>query len=475
MIPEPLKAAVKAQPILLMIGLAFIVDTGMAAINGYDRAGGGFGPRALLYAMVFIAIAVFGSWLPVRFRDMKATDLGSGCNKALVGLLALLCFAMTQSSGWAVMGVTLADGQVKRDIRATSRETIQQKLAAARAEFSAIGVTQPIAALEALERLECSRTSKRYPDGVGPKCTEWRTKLAAAKRKIALESEIAHLMEALRRAPKVAGGDPGIANWHGFIAGVANFIGGDEGAPVEVSAETANNVRSILLVFLVGFMANFGFALVLPRGPVQMAMHAGAPMPPAGPAEIVDERAKAFEEAYRQPVERVSARHFGGAPGRTVAGADGQFSPHAPITVNVGGVASQPEATHQADSKTPGPGQPGGQEAAAGVAQPAAPSPATKPSPVSDKPVRRDHARRQADQLRTFKVACLAEDADAVIEGDELYARYRSWAGGREMSRAAFYALIADIAGIEREDAGDVVQFRGVTLRDAPQIAAVGA
>ncbi len=273
---HPLKAAM----ILCLVAL-FVVDTGMSVLNGYRRAGGDFQLTAFGFAAIMFAVAGLATYMPV------AAKRETGWRKLGFWLVSLPLFLITQSNGWAVMGVTLADGHIKREVKATSRNVTADTLAKKRIELDKIGTVRPVATIAAERALECKRTSRRYPDGKGPKCTKLIAEEETAKRARTLEDDIKNETANLQAAPKVAGGNIDIAVLQALVNATAERW---KGAPLtdaeKFTHEDTYFAFSILLVAVIGFFANFGPAMLLPApqagdAPFEMPMPAPYAFDPA--------------------------------------------------------------------------------------------------------------------------------------------------------------------------------------------------
>lgn len=230
----------------------------MNMLQGYRRAGGDFQPAAFGYAAIMLMIAVIATWCATEWRQSR------GAKAVGLGLLCVPLFLVCQANGWAVMGVTMADGQVKREVAATGRGVIAEKLERKRDERKDIKVARALGAIEAELNLELRRTSKQWPNGDGPAAMKLRAELANAKKADALDAEIADLAVKLGKAPAVASGAVDVAVMMALSDMVRGALRG-EAVPAD-ERTTAGGVAfwmSVLLVFLIGFFATFGPALAL--------------------------------------------------------------------------------------------------------------------------------------------------------------------------------------------------------------------
>jgi hypothetical protein len=243
---------------LAAVAILFVADTGMSIVGGYRKAGGDMQPAAFGYALIMLALAMLASWAPWQAeRERGAARLG-------LWVLSMPLFLLMQANGWAVMGVTMADGAVKRDTAATSRTLIDEKLGRLRAEAAKIGTQRPVAEVKPLEAREC-KLAPRGVDPVQEKCTKLRAELGKAERLVEIDREIAEAAQALGKAPKVAGGG---ADRVVLIALVDGVRGWWRGEPLtDEQRSTAADIDrgwSIFIVAVVGFFAVFGPAIVLP-------------------------------------------------------------------------------------------------------------------------------------------------------------------------------------------------------------------
>lgn len=246
---------------LTACAVLFSVEQGMNAINGYRRAGGDLQLTAIGYAVIMLAIGVCAAWCPwAALRAQRGKALG-------LWLLMLPMFLICQSNGWAVMGVTLADGQVKRNTAATGREVLEAELKLKRQEREMIGVTRAMGAIDAELNLEMRRTSKQFPDGDGPAAMRLKAEKATAEKAASLDKQIAALPAAIGNAPQVAGGAVDTAVVMAVGDRVRSWWRAEALSEAErLTGADVNFGFSILLVFVIGFFATFGPALILGRG-----------------------------------------------------------------------------------------------------------------------------------------------------------------------------------------------------------------
>jgi hypothetical protein len=177
-------------------------------------------------------------------------------------VLCQLCIG--QMAGWQTLGLTLDRGAEYLAAQAASRGVDKDALQAKRDELKAIGIVRPIEAIKADEKLECSRTSARYRDGVGPECTRLRAELASAKRARALEGEVAELAVKMASGSGVGHANAGTAVPEALASGIGSFI---TGHPVKVTGE---DILFALHVFLVAVLEYVGILGKWLFGPVRI-------------------------------------------------------------------------------------------------------------------------------------------------------------------------------------------------------------
>jgi hypothetical protein len=504
-----LKAELRDKPILYFVLGCFVFETGMNAIFGYRQAGGGFSPAALLYGFIFICLAVLGAWACVELFAVKGDGGAANWRRFAYAVPFIGCLAVSQFSGWGVLGVTLADGGAKREVAATKSALAGETLAQLRAERAAIGVPRTIDAINAELNLELRKTSRQYPDGDGPKAMRLKAELATAERAHALDQEIQTAMKDLETAPAVAGGNPEFSVVQGWTGA----------APADV-----RKWFSVFLVALVGFFANFGFALAgvgQDRGPDRKTAAflerfdlGPKALPGGGSAQtLYDELVERFgrdaveahlpglavradapsgseawaSEARQQyarippPPEEVPTyqpKPLGGHPPpfppsidvRTPAAAPVQHGAPIAIHNHFAGGAPQPHAVGQAPASPPPPIErdagsvPGTERHAAGRSSQGA-APRQLPPLLTGPPVDRSTANRRQDHLMTFRQARLEVCPGALVSADDMYACYAAWAGERRMSQAAFNVLLSELADVPQETVAGHLHFYDFAIR----------
>ena len=507
------------QSVIWVWLLFWTMEAGMNARFGWRLVGGGV--AGLPMGALLFGVAVWGAYLPMRCRDVPRTDPHRKRRRLVLGLLAALCFAVSQASGWANLGTMLADGATARNTKATEQATAADDVERLRKEQS--GMTPPKRTVEAIEAalsLEKRRTSKAYPDGDGPAALALKQELANAKRYHALPGLIQAATERLEDAPQVAGGRPELDVLKRIFVGA-----GDKEIAFWIPP---------LLTFLIGIVATFGPVLIglripgtraasaaaapaghLPSGDIFDGFRGGNPFDPHGRAP----ESYAFRVApgdtpagSRPPVAWQSrgnnafAQEGGGTPSHHASGtapsgrlpwgqSEGatniagppvshvqpqpQASPaaasNAPITINVGGATS-----NGAPGSSPGVAATVGVPGRRMVRRPAneglpavsaSHAPAVSPA-AAERPVDRDRLNTVIDQLVTFAAAELVSDDGALVPFADMVERYRHWAQGRGIDPAAFAIMFPAATGIALIDIAGVQHFAGARLRQ--QLKVVG-
>jgi hypothetical protein len=459
------------KPILWAMLACFALELAMNSIVGYRRAGGGFSASAVLYGLVFMMLAFIAAWTCVQTFAVKGNDALAWVKRLAFGLPFIACFIVSQVSGWSVMGVTLADGSLKREIAATAGDVARETLDARRAERKAIGVPRPIDAIRAELDLELRKTSKRYPNGDGPAALVLKSELAKAERAAVLDGEITQSLAAVEARPAVAGGSQD-------VAALQRIFGGE--------AKDLHFWWSVGLVAVIGFFANFGFALAgvgqgrigdRSESPLDEDLLGEAFLPP-------QYRTRALMAPNRIPQERsgtareASSTQWEGGPQGAVLGVQpaAPHHPHAlhqhgaPINIHLG-LPAGPSAgmTPPAGDPPPSP-RPSPVEfstSAPGGRLPGGESPgASTKSEAPGAPVDRSQARNTLDQLLRFKAACLEEAAGGMVSAEDMVARYRAWAGAR-----AFLTVFGELTGTAEQVVAGKLHFHCVVLREGAHLA----
>lgn len=122
-------------------------------------------------------------------------------------LVALACLSISIPAHIGFIGMLRADTAAMREAQADQGSAAQQQLAQALAEQKRLGTQRPVDAVAAERKLECSRVSKAYPNGEGPRCTALKSEEAAAQRAVELAALIPTLQGQRVATGGVAQGD----------------------------------------------------------------------------------------------------------------------------------------------------------------------------------------------------------------------------------------------------------------------------
>jgi hypothetical protein len=244
------------HPVLFGVYLVWAITAGMNAMMGHTIGGGGIGGLAL--GAVFVAIAYLGAYAA------DAQQSHTGTVRVCMWIMVACQLCIGQMAGWQTLGLTLDRGAERLAAQAASRGVDKDALKAKRDELKQIGIVRPIEAIKADEKLECSRTSARYRDGVGPECTKLRAELASAKRARALEGEVADLAAKMESGSGVGHANAGTAVPEVLASHVGSFVAG---RPVKVTGE---DVLFALHVFLVAVLEYVGILGKWLFGPVRI-------------------------------------------------------------------------------------------------------------------------------------------------------------------------------------------------------------
>lgn len=237
----------RTHPILIFVDAVWVINACMNFAMGQVIGGGGL--WGLLIGSVFVCVAALGAYAAAA----QATAFGVVRTGLWVLVVGQLCLG--QVAGWQSLGLTLDRGATQLKDKATTRDTRETSLKSKRTELEKIGIVRPVAAVEADMTLECEKKSRVYRDGVGPKCTGFRTELATAKRARDLEKEIEGLTGKLAAGPAVSAANAGTAVPEALASWVATAA---VGKPVVVSSEDILFGLQVFLVALLEFVATLG-------------------------------------------------------------------------------------------------------------------------------------------------------------------------------------------------------------------------
>lgn len=440
----------------------FALETGINALFGY-RIG------SFPLALGSVAVAVFGAISAIYFRDARGDDLVAWAKRFGFAVSFLGCLAYSQWAGWSVMSTQLADGTIRNQMAADTGEVARERLTALREERKKIGTTRSVAAVQADVTLECEKKSKAYPDGIGPKCTGFRVEIEQAKRAAAIDAELPKAVTKASSAPLIAGGDTHIK----FVA-----------ERFDLEPATVRNVFVMFFVALMGFIANFGPAMLgiggspggppnagsLPRGGYGGGGGGGTPLRPFDSADSMRETLQAMlglppapamlalpapggGSAYGSPINIhfTPASAEGGVQRPQIAANDTVAAPNGVVSASVRQAAKAPPRDDIAAIDADAP-------------------------PADRSRITRDLApeeREAADVILKFRAACIVDSPGGIVDAEALYRRYAAWAGNRALSTAAFRSLLAAATGLDASDIGGLPHYRGVALRVGRKLEAV--
>lgn len=426
-----LVASIRTNKMLLVPAVALAVVLVMNARTGYMLTGG-----SLAFAAVFVAVGVATARAAAVAFSMPDW---SPRKVAMIGWL-IVGLAADQYCGWMTAGVMFGDGAAARQTQSDNLNTLREQLTAKRDERKALGTPRAIDAIKAELQLECSITSPRYKDGVGPRCTKLKSDLAGAERAAKLDAEIGPLMTQIEGRRQVAAGHAEYTVPLRLSAMVGAGLGPDD---IRFWVE-------MMLIAILGFLANIGWWLFDDRRPASA---------PAGGSSS----GGSSPDDWGPRLLTGPDRHADTAP-HSSAPALSSWSRPAPATAPVplvpapsAGVA----APLDPDRRVPAP---------AVVAALPGPSTAAAAAPVD-----RGAVNASLDKLLTFKAARLepcAPDARP-LPLSWAYREYMSWARGRGVSGAAFRELMV-ASGSTLASLNGVEHLVGVQLRQ-DATAAMGA
>lgn len=445
------------------VGIVWFV---LWSVNAYLNARTGWetGDSSLAMAAAFFAVAVLGAIAAAHLPSSRSTQ------RAGLVVIVGLQLALGQYSGWQTIGLTLSRGAGALDHKAVSRNALSDKIKRLRSEREAIGSVRPVATIEAAAALECKTTSRRYPDGVGPKCTELRQELGLATRARAIETDLPKLIAQQGGGETLTDADAP----YKVAQSLLEFVSG--------TAATSDDVRywfAIFITLALEFMATLGPPLFgiggMRQAPVPYVPFDPAALPPVPGALPAPPFLQQLPRPHYQPPGGGAPQggtydpHGGGTPGTHSASAHG-----APITINLTpGAAGVPASATVDASRSVS--HAAATQAAARLPKPRAPRLDVGAQPAQDPPVDRKMVQEAIDGLLAFRAACVAEAAGGLVSAADLYRRYVAWRGHRALAEAAFHSLFSEMTGVLSDDIAGVRHYRDVALRaNDPQLRVAG-
>lgn len=439
-------SAIKAHPILAVFLFMWGVEAWWNARYGYQRGDG-----SLTYAGLLLGIALTGLWLGVKFNSIDDADpRRKWAKKAGVALPIVFCISLSQLTGWAAMGWTLADGGAKRETASKDRARLVSALDRYEAERAKIGVTRAVKAIEAEKAKECVTPTPR--NGDGPNCKRLKMELATAERAIALDGLIVETAKELKGVKQVgaAGADNSV---------LRRFTGLDD---AEITFW-----MTIVLVAAVGIFGTLGPALVgLGLPPAAPPQAGAAPQPQLPPPAGVQRPWSHLDEWPQVPQHAAPPVQQTIIPPANVSGA--------PINIHFGAAAGGTSAApEQVVARSPLSPRPKVQPVGATRAEPQRRLRGDRTA--AQVPVKRDRINQLCDELMAFKAACLVTSAAGMTPVDDVWHRYQAWAGGGAMAKAAFDTMFGEICGVQRVEFGGAQHWDGVEIAAHQPQAVVGA
>lgn len=259
------------------VGALFVLEVFSNGAFGYRVAG-----VPLLGALV--ALAVMGAWCGMKLKRFEYAGILSGVQALVMSAVFVGSFAVSQVSGWAVFSQLFADGAISANASAGAYETASRELKRLQGLQDKVGLTRPTAQIEADINRQRAIVIRATGKSVGEQtkdCTveiAWAPKacgeigklkaeLAAAQEAERLPDKIAAQQVAVSKAPKQAGADAKFK--------VASWL-------FDADADTLQRGFVLAFVLLMGFVANFGPALLLSARPAvpQPPRYAYQPMLP---------------------------------------------------------------------------------------------------------------------------------------------------------------------------------------------------
>lgn len=429
------------DPACCAIGGCFVIECGLNILGAYDFLGGWDGaPKSHGVALGGGLIAFLGAWCG-REGAGKAVRDGWGVWPLLMVTVAVLVFALSQFAGWRVLGVSFSDGALRREVAGDDLQNWRD-------ERRKIGVTRPKAQVEAELDLELRRTSKQFPSGDGPKATALKGELGSIVRAAELEAKIG---KAGSRGMVQAGAENAIAH---------KMFG--------LTKDDAQLLLVVAFTALIGFFANFGFMLrEIVGGPRGGDGDGGFRRAPEESwrdfgRRVGEHTQRMMERAVPLPMLAAPAAVQGAPPGAPGGGASQG------VTINIGRDGYQ--------LRDPGglPAEPGaGERIVAPRAAQTPPRvdfdglPADAP-PIDRSGVQRalsDEERPVADVMLAFRAACVIPAPGGLVSIENLYNRYRHWAGERAADAAVFRVLFPEVTSVRLVEIGGFLHAQDVALR----------
>lgn len=446
------------NPVVLAPLVALGAVMSMNARTGYALAN-----KSYIMGIIFVAIAVLTAYAATKGLEMPKGGPHRGRRRALIAW-AVVGFFIDQFCGWQTFGLLFADGQVARDTKGQNVAALRADIGRLQAERASLVIPRPVAAIEPEEQRECKLAPKGI-DPVGPKCTALRVELGKAKRAAEIDDkELPAKLQQLASGDQVAEGQVQFLVPLKLARAAVGLV--DEKTAKRIQGRHILFGFELIMVAVLGVASVFGFWLVGTHGagdeddardysPLRLAG------PPVRPALVA-------------PSVPLSGDGWDGPRG-------GGSPPGAPITVNVG-VPQIAAPAAQSDAARAASVEPGVKPPAPAVLVPARDRRDLAGLPSDAPPVDRSRVTRElspderepADVVLAFAAACVVDAPGAMVTLTDLHRRYAAWAGERALGRDVFARLFADVAGVAIGDIAGTAHARGIALRAAPPLKAVG-
>jgi hypothetical protein len=472
-------AAWRERPILLSaVCVVWLFEAAANAGYGFRANGGGL--YGCGYALLYIALAVIGSWLTKEllwFRGVRWLDWGY---RVVLVLAAVMCVGWSQFCGWNVAGVSLADGALARKFLATGASIAAESVDQLREDRKRLG-TQP-APEQVQTRIEAAlaiidRATGRSVADLSNKCANPSGAPYTCRQVAKIHIELADAKRAQELDDKIKAASGSLSSTQAVAAGTPEFD-----VIKSLTGATDDSVkfwRNIFFVALIGLGANFGFAIAMPApaanpapAPEQQWQWGPPRLAPPAPKQHAEAASAAGDDPRRAPAadyQTYTQRATTATPAAPAgaAGYGGSPTSHgAPIHINVGMPQGQ-QTVLPPLQPTPGAQvyrpQPGPDPFSFQQLQPVPQMQAV----AHDGPTDRDRMRMITDNLLIFRAHTLANAAGGAVPADAMYARYCAWAGSRAIPREAFDDMFPATTGVDLVPVDGVPHYAGVLLKSA--------
>ena len=258
-------ASIKKHPILLFFSAIWFAEAGMNTLYGFNWGRPNSVPSAILYGGIFFSFACIGTWLATKWLETDGWKTPTAiARRIILAVPVLACLALSQITGWSVLGITLADGSVVRETKATIHATRMQQLDTVKSNRAKLG-DQPDpeivkAKIEAKFAILIKKEKKtvgeltnecKEPDWAPTICREVKdlqSQLAAAKSAKELDAAIESKLENTSTTEKVAAGNTETSTIRALTG---------------ATDDTIKFWLSIFIVAMIGTIATLGLPLAI--------------------------------------------------------------------------------------------------------------------------------------------------------------------------------------------------------------------